>query len=428
MKHLLPFLGFVSCLAGCGPVVDTGGASTSGSGGAGGSGGGSSGVGGFGAGPSAPCAPPNEPSVPPAPLCGSGAVPCQVLDEELLPAPPAYRNDAPALSLDPFCRPRILFSRAENGQYEGFFAVRKAKGDWTVDSTPFAMATAGLVSIAPDVPVALVNDGAFGASLWSFSAEGWSLVEGVPEEGTNFARGFAVGKNGELFAAFRGPGDELLFGRYGSSWHIDVLGATPTPPPVVVSPEGVPHVIAWEAESGAWSLHWHSPPLPDEIFSSLEESLLADVQRPVLAVTAADAVNPQGKPHVLHLTPVPPAIPGPAFELSYTTRTGDDHWTQWPIETVQEGTTVIPLGIVTDEAGSVRLFYSRVKFDAPSAGQLLVASPDPAGGVSQVAVVTEGSSPIGATFDRDGAGRIHVALYEFNATSDIGIRYLVLGP
>ncbi|MRG97910.1 hypothetical protein [Polyangium spumosum] len=431
MKTHLALFVFVSGLAGCGSVVDTGGststAASSGSGGDGGIGGGSSGAGGFGAGPSAPCVPAEGPEGPPSPLCGPGATPCQVLHDELLPVPPAFRNDAPALSLGASCQPQILFSSAENGQYNGFYAARKAPGDWQVSPTPFAMATAGLVSVGAGLPVALVNDGAFGASLWSFTAEGWVLVADVPAAGTHLARGFALGKHGELFAGFRGPGDELLFGRYGSSWNVEALGGTPSPFAVAVSPEGVPHMVAWEAKSGAWALHWHAPPLPDEILLPLEGSLLADLQRPALAVTAADEVNPEGRPHVLHLTPVPPEIPGPELELSYATRTGEHHWTQWPIEPVEPGTTVIPLGIVTDGAASVRLFYARSKFDAPSAGQLVVASRDPSFGLSQ-AVVAEGFSPIGATFERDGAGRIHVALYEFHATSDIGVRYLVLGP
>ncbi|MDC0746626.1 hypothetical protein [Polyangium mundeleinium] len=428
MKYLLAFLGFSAGLAGCGPVVDTIDTSTSGSGGAGASGaggsggaGGSSGVGGLGAGPSALCKPLTKPSGPAQPLCGLEA-PCQVLEEELLVVPPAYRNDAPALSLDASCHPRILFSSA-TGEYKGFYAVRKAVGDWQVTPTPFDSATAGLVSIAPDLPVALMNDGAFGASLWSFSAEGWSLVEDVPEEGTHLARGFALGPTGELFAGFRGPGDELLLGRYGSSWSVETLGGTPFPFPVVVSPEGAPHLIAWEAVNGAWEIHWHAPPLAHEVVMPFGSGTLqADAYRLVLGTTAADVVNPQGKPHILTLR----QLADFTFELVYVTREGKDTWTVMPLEKVPQDSTVYPLGIVTNEAGAVRLFYSRVKFASPTAGQLVVAAPVP-GGPKQ-AVVTEGFSPLGATFDRDGVGRIHVALYEFNTTSDIGIRYLVLGP
>ncbi|MDC3957537.1 hypothetical protein [Polyangium jinanense] len=418
MKYPLSFLVFAAWLAGCGPVVDTNDTSTSGSGGAGGS----SGVGGFGPAPSARCVPLTKPSVDMLPLCGSGDAPCQILEEELLVVPPAYRNDAPALSLDASCRPRILFSSAVN-EYKGFYAVRKAAGDWEVNPTPFDSATAGLVSITPDVPVALVNDGAFGASLWSFTAEGWSLVDHVPEEGTNLARGFAIGQTGELFAGFRGPGDELLFGRHGSSWSVEMLGGTPFPFPVVVSPEGAPHLIAWEAVNGAWELHWHAPPLAHEVVMPLGSGTLqADSYRLVLGATGADEANPQGKPHVLALR----QLSDFTFELVYVTREGTNAWTVTPIEQVPQGVTVYPLGVVTDEASSVRLFYSRFEIGAPTTGQFVVAAPHP-GGIAQ-AVVTEGFSAFGATFDRDGAGRLHVALYELGISSDVGIRYLVLSP
>lgn len=432
MKYLLlPFLGFTSWLVGCGPVVDTtstsasssgsGGAGASGGGGVGGSGG-SSGVGGFGAGPSAPCVPLTKPSMPTVPLCGPGDAPCQVLHEEVLPVPPAYRNDAPALLLDPTCQPRILFSTAV-GEYKGFYGVRGAEGGWEVSPTPFAMATGGLVSIAPDLPVALANDGAFGASLWSFSAGGWNLVEDVPAEGTHFGRGFALAKTGELFAGFRGPGDEYLFGRYGSSWNIETLGGTPTPPAVAVSPEGKPHLIAWEAKNGAWELHWRAPPLPSEQALAVSGSLQADVMRPALAVTAADAQNPEGKPHILALR----TLQNFSAEVVYVTREGQDTWAVTVLEQVSPDERVYLLGIVTDEAGAVRLFYSRTNPAAPAAGRLIVASPHSDVGIPS-AIVTEGFSPYGATFERDGSGRIHVALYELGLSSDVDIRYMVLGP
>ncbi|MDI1447263.1 hypothetical protein [Polyangium sp. 6x1] len=429
MKYPLSFLVFSAWLVGCGPVVETNETSASGSGGAGASGaggsgssGGWSGVGGFDAGPSALCEPLTKPSVDMLPLCGSGDAPCQILEEELLAVPPAYRNDAPALSLDAVCNPRILFSSAE-GEYKGFFAVRKAVGDWEVNPTPFPVAAAGLVSVAPDLPVALVNDGAFGASLWSFSAAGWDLVENVPKEGTNLVRGFAIGNTGELFAGFRGPADELLFGRYGSSWSVETLGGTPFPFPVAVSPEGAPHLVAWEVVNGAWEIHWHAPPLAHEVAMPLGSGTLqADAYRLALAATAADAANPQGKPHVLALR----QLPDFTFELVYMTREGKNAWTATPLDEVPQGSTVYPLGIVTDAAGAVRLFYSRFEIGAPTTGRLVVAAPHP-GGITQ-AVVTEGFAAFGATFDRDGAGRIHVALYELGTMSDVGIRYLVLGP
>jgi len=349
-------------------------------------------------------------------------MPCQILEDELLDVPPAYRNDAPSLKLDLLCQPQLLFSSANNG-YKGFFATRKAPFDWTVIPMPVDLATGALLQNDMGHLYAVANDGAFGGSLWAFTAEGWKHVADVPEKVTSLERGVALAEGGQILAGFSGDAGELHLGVFGASWTVEQLGQSAAPPPLALSEDGAPSLVAWSSESGEWALRWYSPPYPSEIAMPFGSgSLTSDAQRPVLAVTAADAQNPMGKPHVLAMR----SAPDFAHELVYLTRQGEGAWDVRPIEPVPAGTMVWPLGIVTDAAGEVRLFYSRYEATKPGTGSLVVAWPEGSG--VQTAVVTEGFSAFGASFDRDGAGRIHAALYTLGLSSDVSIRYMVLGP
>jgi len=421
MKNYVLVASLFSLLA-CGSEIKTvDGTSTSGAGGAG-AGGGASATVGVGGAPPNPCMPPDGPASP-APLCGPSA-PCQILAEEILPVKPAFRNDAPALSLDTLCHPRILFSVAENGAYEGFDAIQKAPGDWSVFPTPFALATAGL-SNGPEIPFAFPNDGAYGASLWAFSAEGWKKVEDVPAQVTHRAQGFSRIGDGKIAAAFVSDVSELILGTYDGKWTLSTLGDTSSPPPIAISPEGSPHVVTWSPVSGNWSLTWHAPPAAEEIALPLGEGgvLGSEVQRPALAVTMADAQNPQGKPHILALR----SAPNNTLELVYVTREAENTWTVVPIEKTIAGTTLVPLAIVTGEAGEVRLFYSRYRPTLPGQGNILVAWPNGPDAVSKEILVS-GTDAFGGTFERDGAGRIHIAMYTFAQPSQFDVRYWVVGP
>ena len=178
--------------------------------------------------------------------------------------------------------------------------------------------------------------------------------------------------------------------------------------PVAVSPEGSPHVFHWEAPGAEWVFRWTPVPEAQEtVFSFGSNTLLAEEQRPALVVTAADVKNPRGKPHGL----VVRAAPGSgASELVYATREGASAWSLAHVETAAPGVGLQPLGGVTDELGNVRLFYARTQYGTANAGQVVVVWPKEDGTVGK-ANVMDGLSVVGASFERDGIGRIHVALY-----------------
>jgi hypothetical protein len=420
MKRALLFASLFPLLA-CSSEVRTDVTNTSqGSGGGGGSAS-SSGVGASwdaGGAPLEPCLPPDAPPSP-APLCGPPDAPCQVLVDELLPVAPAFRNDAPAISLDKACAPSLLFSVAENGLYNGFFARRNAPDDWSVSPTPFALATAGLGTYGDGRPFAFPNDGAFGAGLWALEGDAWTSLADVPKKVTHSAHGFAQANNGAILAAFRTDIDELVLGSFDGAWSLSQIGQTPYAPLVALSPEGWPHVAAWSAESGSWALHWYAPPSNAELPMLVGGTLQAEVLPFALAATAADPQNPQGKPHLLWLS----QLPDFTFNLMYAVRVHENTWSVVPVEYAAEGATYRPLGIVTDDSGDVRLFYTRAKASAPGEEQVVVAWP----GVGK-AVLFEGRNALGATFQRDGAGRIHVAMYTVSEPSKFDVRYVLLGP
>lgn len=382
---------------------------------------GSGGIGSVGSGGTVvPCVPPGAPPEP-APLCGPADAPCQVFADEVLPVPSAFRNDAPGLALNEACLPEILFSKAENGYY-GYHALKNLMGEWTVLPTPFDFASGALVRHPSGLPLAIPNDGAFGASLWGFFAEGWTLIEKFPGEATHMERSVAQAPNGDLFVGTNDGVGNLLLGRYAEGWTTSNFGMAGGLVPVAISPEGAPQLVSWTPVNGEWILRWIAPPAaPESVFPQGGTSLTSDAQRPVLAVGRADEKNPMGKPHGLTFR-----VGQDALELVYFTREGNGAWTSFLVEKVSNDKPLIPLGAVTDEAGDVRLFYARTSWVAPATGQIVAVWPT-ANGFVDKAVVVEGISPTGATFERDGAGRIHVALYSVVAGSSFDVRYMILG-
>ena len=319
-------------------------------------------------------------------------------------------------------RPEILFASAV-GKYDGYHAVKNLTGEWSVTPTPFAFASGGLVRSPSGLPSALANDGAFGASLWGFFADGWEHISDVPGKATHYERSFAQAPNGDLYVGVATDVSELELGKYDGSWSMTNLGQTPAPVPVAVSPEGAPHVFHWEAPGAEWLLRWMFVPEAQEtVFSLGSNTLLTEEQRAALVVTAADVKNPMGRPHGL----VVRGAPGSASEVVYATREGASAWSLVHVETAPSGVALLPLGGVTDDLGNVRLFYARIQYASPNAGQVVVVWPKEDGTVGK-ANVMEGLSAVGATFERDGIGRIHVALYFIVSGSNLDVRYVILG-
>jgi hypothetical protein len=113
------------------------------------------------------------------------------------------------------------------------------------------------------------------------------------------------------------------------------------------------------------------------------------------------------------------SYPDGVRELVYATRKGVEAWEVVPIAQHPGYSLLDPIGIVTEPGGGVRLLYAQegiIHVGWFEGSKLTTAA---IGGPIYVP---------GATVQRDGLGRIHVALYEGSAPYPLGIRYLLLGP
>jgi hypothetical protein len=189
---------------------------------------------------------------------------------------------------------------------------------------------------------------------------------------------------------------------------------------VSVSPQGDPHITAWATAAAEWALFWYSPPMASELILVLGPNVLfSEAQHQVIFVSGADAENPQGKPHVFVTR-----SQGNGMELVYATRSGPGKWTISPIDQALAGESVLPLAVVGEPGGSVRLIYTkRLGLSQP---EILMHWIDK--GQSGTALLASSTGAMGATVARDGFGGFHVALYEFTGVSDYSVRYLRFGP
>ncbi len=406
------------------------------------------------------------------PLCGStNTFACSVLVDEFVSTNEAYRNDAPGIALDELCEPRVLFSEAVGG-FSGFHASRIGPNDWMVEQTPFAIATGGIVVGKDSESYVLVDDGAFGVTLFRRDQAGWNGGHLIGGKHHTAARSLARDGAGFLHAGVRTDAENAEYGFFdvnALSWSINPFGVkTSASIAVATSQGGDAHFAFWSVVASSFVLHWQSPPQALEQALPLNSSGLgSESQMHVIAVSAPTGTNPTGVPHIAAVRSV--AGNNQKLELVYTRRESANNWPVVVIDSPQTFTTdtcstvplptspgmtctfdyeeILPLGIVVEQAGGVRIVYSKFhrlgtrksKCIIPgncywdddtdnSIGTIVVAAVD----INQPPELTILGTDMflwNGTISLDRIGRIHIAGYNRPPTSGAPkVRYVVIGP
>ena len=392
-------------------------------------------------------------------LCGPPDAECVVLVDEAVDPQSAFRNDAPAITVDDACRPQILYSVAEGG-FTGYFARRAGDDDWDVDETPFAYATGGLTYDAVEFRTLAVpyDGGDTGTSIWSWDgawveeddmAGNWltraASVDGYADGSVHFG---TVNTGTGEFVTWTWPG----FNFYSAQDSVE-RGA------VAIGANGVPHTAVWSTFSGNWGLYWSDG---TEVATGVAPLGSGVLERGEIRIALTPEPGPDGTgvPHILFAQDTP----GPQHGLRYATP-ADDGWDvrdvvdEDPAGTYCDGiptfdgetcdydyTVVRAIGVVASEGGDVRMLYTEdhhvgtlvaacmmigggppmcdwESMSDDTTSQLMIAWPDGAG-VTSTAVV-EGQPMTGATVELAPDGAIHVAAYADN-TDGTTVRYLAL--
>lgn len=366
---------------------------------------------------------------PQGPLCGPSSAPCRVLIDEQIPTTPALRDEMPALVLMPKCTPWILFSAKQDGAYNGFEALRDTDGQWSVHETPFDFATAGLVLSKSGSLFALPNDGAYGTSLWGFAADGWVKMNDVPAPVALVASGVAIGNEETIYAGFRTDQSEVMLGSFNGTWLLSKLGDSVDFPTIGLSPKSEPQV-AWTQHKDVLDVNrifWQAPPLNSQVACASLGMTSYGIRRTQLAVTAADAANPRGKPHLFVYERII-GLPAQSHSLNYVTYAyssdiGSNAWIDVPVAS-SSTYFLVPLGMIHDDTGDIRFFYAI--YDAVTGIPEVRIAWKEADGMKS-AVVLSGKEVREASFALDGAGNVHIAMYVLAEGGTHNVQYLVLG-
>ena len=404
------------------------------------------------------CAPNRPPYA--GPLCGPAGAPCNVLADEVVEDKGA-RDEGPSIAVDAHCRAHVLFWN--NGQ--GRYADRFAPGMWNISPVPFNDAH-GTQVIAPNGAVHAVSIG----EHWTRTNGQWAQVDSLSGPYLTGPRSLAVDDAGGLHAALYSPWDNTMdyAHRTSGGWSItSTADLAPSSIPIATSPNGAPHLFYWKMLYGAFDLTWWSPPSPPESVQLIGGALSEAGARHAVAVTPADADNPQGRPHVLFARPL--AGDPSRVDLVYATRDAGT----WSLSTVDAETpfgpgcpmpsgagescsfqydVIYPVAIWASRGGDVRFLYTKHSINTTMTSFCDPSLPPPDACMWTVSGDTSsgklfigwpgsppGSAPLldhvmaeGGTATLDAAGNVHVALYDL-APYDVGtslrkVRYLAFGP
>ncbi len=394
-------------------------------------------------------------------LCGPEDDACEVSINEAVESEHHYRNESPAVTFDNLCDPQVLYSVAEGG-YHGFFSARAGDQDWPVAKTPFEIARIGLAyDHNEDATLALTYDGAFGTSLWSHTGGAWQEIDAMPGKQTASSHGFARDPAGPLHAAVVTDSSEPRHAIYDGNWSSESLGEQ-SPASVAVSLDGAgaPHLSFWSSTDQTWKLYYAAPPEPAEEILALGSNLL-NIQRQGIAAVPGD-----GQPletAALALAAVQTA--GGLHRLVLATRLSPG---KWKVETIvaeddknavlceqqpqSEGDLCdydyiryLPLEILASAGGDARFFYRQthyigtlvaecVQLPMPACfwiplsnentGELRIGWPTDSGPAWTTVLDDVFFTDMSATIDTEG--RIHIAAYDTENTSDTMVRYLQL--
>ena len=391
-------------------------------------------------------------------LCGPPELPCVVVASEAASAGHHFRNEAPAITVDTACDPRILYSVAEGG-YHGFFARREGPDTWTTAETPFAIARVGLAhDYAGDRTLALAYNGAFGTSLWSWQGDVWTPDDAVMGQHIASAHAFARGGDGVLHAALYGSDNLIRVARHDGSWMLaDVAGQATASTALALDPDGAPHLTLWRSQGPNWELTYAAPPMAVEPAFSLGSNVL-NLSLHGVAVIPGDGDPLTMVPYIVHARRA-----GQLHGIVLTRRVGVGKWSsddviveddqnaslcqgepQTPGETCDyDYVRYRPLTIVASAGGDVRFFYGMTHHlgtltaecvDLPfpmcfwtplvdkSEAELRIGWPTEQG--PAWATLAEGIFATDLTVVVDANGRFHAAIYDTEGEDEPMVRYL----
>ncbi|PCC71826.1 hypothetical protein SAMN02745121_03178 [Nannocystis exedens] len=392
------------------------------------------------------------------PLCGDGGPACTTLRDETVSANQKFRNDMPAIALDGDCEPVVLYSEAVNG-YHGFYAERLGPDMWATTPTPMVVATGSLASDPDaDVMFAMVDDGAFGTSLWRHSDGQWAQEGALV--GMNHVRAHQLVRDGA---------GALHVGHVDSDFAVqhEVFDGAWSKEQVVTNAEihvrlaldaaDAPRLTSWSTADATWKLHYFAPPGVAEVVTPLGSNVL-ERQHHDLAL-----VGPEATPWVLLARKQADQV---HHDIVLAHRTGPATWEtetlaaeNSPADKVCDGPPqeagitcdfdyrqLFPLALVAGET-ELRALYLAIRRQGTLVSQceqnplpfcdwntqveertseLRVAWPGSQPDEHQVAAVDVFTDR--ATARLDTAGQIHLALYHLPAGAfDPHVRYLMLG-
>lgn len=211
-----------------------------------------------------------------APLCGAEGPACVGKRDELVSAMPVFRNDMPALVLRGDCGPAVLYSEAVGG-YHGFYGERTGANMWTVESTPMPLATAGLEYDPGTAEAsAIVDDGAFGVTLWRRSGGGvWKQLSALV--GMNHARAPQLARDGEgaLHLGHIDSEQHALLERFDGAWKTDSIDSqADIHVRLALDAAAAPRITYWSSKEATWKLYFAAPPAAPELVTPLQSNVL----------------------------------------------------------------------------------------------------------------------------------------------------------
>ena len=208
-----------------------------------------------------------------AALCGANGPACQARRDELVSPDPAFRNDMPALALRGDCGPAVLYSEAVGG-YFGFYSERSGGNTWSTESTPMTVATGSLeVDPVADEAIAVVDDGAFGVSLWRRSAGAWKQTS--PLAGMNHARAAQLARDdeGTLHLAHIDSNQQAQIDRFDGAWSKSQIDkSADIRVRVALDAAAAPRLTYWSAKEATWKLYFAAPPALPEVVMPLQSN------------------------------------------------------------------------------------------------------------------------------------------------------------
>ncbi len=394
-----------------------------------------------------------------AQLCGAGGPVCVVKRDELVSAKQAFRNDMPAIALRGDCGPAVLYSEAVGG-YFGFYGERTGADAWTIEPTPMSVATGSLeFDPGADQAVAIVDDGAFGVTLWQRPGGVWAQTSALV--GMNHIRAPQLVRDagGKLHIGHiddkQGAFHEVFDGAWSKN-PVDMDADIHVRLALDVAAE--PRLSYWSSKEATWKLYFAAPPAQPEVVASLQSNVL---DRPH---TSLVLVGAKQTPWVLMARMQPDQV---HHDLVLLHRTGPANWAEQTLvaedaiaDKTCEGEPVgpgqqcdydyvrfYPLALFSAKE-EVRALYAAVNFTgtliaecqqmpfpfcfwAPqsdaSTSELRIAWPD--SDPQQHQVVAADVFTDRATGRLDPGGNMHLAFYDrAPGAPDPVVRYVAIGP